>query len=109
MAGWGGDEAGASGSRQSSSGKTAIAGRGGLQARREALGMLRPEERGLVWSETRREGHIGLRAEELVRHGQRAEWSDRSKARGDGQRLSKMCHGGREGAKMNKAGQREGK
>ena len=40
--------------------------------------------RGSGWSETRREGHSGLRAENLINDGQRGVWSDTPKAREDG-------------------------
>lgn len=66
MAGWGGDEAGASGSRQRSSGKTAIAGRGGLQGRREVLGQAEvrrrvPEGAGVIQDQERRSQWDGSR------------------------------------------------
>lgn len=66
MAGWGGDEAGASGSRQRSSGKMAIAGRGGLQGKRGALGQAEVRRRvlegtGVVQDQKRRSLWAGSR------------------------------------------------
>lgn len=87
----------------------AIAGRGGLYGKRGALGQAEVRRRvlegtGMVQDQTRRSLWAGSRRVGLKMI--REEWSDISKARGDGQRQRDVSWGAEE-AEMDKDGERE--